>query len=147
MKNVLDENNIIDNVKLGQIKESTIHGHGLFAISNIKKGTVLGFLDGQLFKKSDYYSLMDLVKEDIYDVKNYLFMEWNAITEKILLVRAFRTKYSFINHSRTPNIKIYHNPIRLVAICDIDSGDELFLDYREEPLGKEYLEGHGKTYL
>lgn len=39
--------NIIDNVKDSYIAKSTVHGNGLFASKEIKKGECLGFLDGQ----------------------------------------------------------------------------------------------------
>lgn len=74
-------------------------------------------------------------------------MEWNALNKHTLLVRPLRTKYSYINHSRTPNTEILYNPIRVVATKDINPQDELTLDYRKEALPKEYLDGHGKTYL
>lgn len=69
------------------------------------------------------------------------------MSEDTLLVRPFRTKYSFVNHSRTPNVRIARHPLRLVALRDIAEGEEFLLDYREEPLCREHLEGHGATYL
>lgn len=76
-----------------------------------------------------------------------LFMEWNALSEDTLLVRPFRTKYSFVNHSRTPNVRILHHPLRLVALRDVAEGEEFLLDYHEEPLRRGCLEGQGATYL
>ena len=61
--------------------------------------------------------------------------------------RAVRTKYSFINHSRKPNLRIEKEGMILFTIKDIYCGEELLLDYREEPLREEYINGHGKTYL
>ena len=38
---------IIDNIPVGRIAQSKIHGYGLFAISDIAQGTMLAKLDGQ----------------------------------------------------------------------------------------------------
>lgn len=138
----MDFSKIINNIELGLIKKSSIHGYGLFAHKKIKKNTVLGYLDGQLV---DWDLYEDVLKD--HPILEELFIEWNAITEKTLLVRPFRTKYSFINHSRIPNIKIEKNPLKIIAINDINEFEELLLDYREEPLRKEYIETHGKKYL
>lgn len=66
-----------------------------------------------------------------------------------LLVRMFRTKYSFINHSRQPNCRVWMQDGRLVVetLCAIAPGQELTLDYCEEPLPPAYLAGHGATCL
>ena len=74
-----------------------------------------------------------------------LFMEWNALDTETLLIRPFRTKYSYINHSRSPNTMLARFPLRLTAIFDIDPGDELTIDYRREPLSDDYL--RSATYL
>ena len=77
--------------------------------------------------------------------------EWNALSEKELLFRPYRTKYSFINHSRQPNVVLKTDPashrLYLMVCQDIPSLSELTLDYRLEPLPIEYLKGHGATYL
>ena len=39
--------NIIDNITLGRIAPSKLHGFGLFAVRDIPLGTVLATLDGQ----------------------------------------------------------------------------------------------------
>ncbi|MGM0411470.1 MAG: SET domain-containing protein [Bacillota bacterium] len=143
----LIKNNVIDNVSFSYIKESSIHGLGLFASESIKAGTILGILDGQIIKWNEYENIVQKLENEISDIDQYLFMEWNAVDEETLLVRPLRTKYSFINHSRTPNLEIVYNPIRIVAISDIKVHEEYLLDYRKEPLREEYLEGHGKKYL
>jgi len=124
----------IDNIQNTEIKRSVIHGWGLFSLVNIDKDKVLCELDGQE------------VPYTIYE-KNEKSLEWNALEGDILLVRPYRTKYSFINHSRTPNAKIAYNPIRVLSIRNIIQGEEITIDYRKEALPKKYLQGHGKTYL
>ncbi|GAB6071037.1 hypothetical protein JCM30760_21340 [Thiomicrorhabdus hydrogeniphila] len=125
---------IINNLALTKISKSSIHGNGLFASEFIPKGFILGELDGQL------------INWDLH--KNYeLTFEWNAITNSEILVRPYRTDYSFINHSRKPNLTLKYNPLRVISNKDILKGDELTLDYRLEPLPNEYIENIGKDYL
>jgi len=138
---------IIDNIKFSCIDVSPIHGFGLFAEADITRGTVLGFLDGQVMAWDAYDALAAELKESMGNYKDYVFMEWNALDTRTLLVRPFRTKYSYINHSPEPNLELIYDPIRVAAKSDIKKGEELLLDYSKEPLKEEYLEGHGKTYL
>ena len=71
-------------------------------------------------------------------------MEWNAIEKDLLLVRPYRTKYSFINHNRTPNLIIKYNPLRIESFKNILKDEELTLDYRKEPLPDEYIQNKGQ---
>jgi SET domain-containing protein len=139
--------NVIDNVSKGYIQKSEIHGNGLFANEDIKKGEILGYLDGQLIDWNQYHEIMGSMPKRSEEMIKYVFCEWNALSPTELLVRPLRTKYSFINHSRTPNIKLAYEPLRLVACQYIEKDQEFLLDYRKEPLNEEYLAGHGKTYL
>jgi SET domain-containing protein len=124
----------IDNLKFAYISKSKVHGQGLFSSQAIAKGEVLGYLDGQIID----WELNN---------KYHLTLEWNSLENNKLLVRPYRTKYSYINHSRTPNLKLFQAPLRVVSIKNISKNEELFLDYREEPLPEEYIEKKGKYYL
>lgn len=137
---------IIDNIPLGYIAKSSIHGNGLFAKRAIAANTILCTLDGQIMSWNYYDNVIDSLCLNS-EQRLILFDEWNCIDRDTLLVRAFRTKYSLINHSREPNCIIRYNPIRVEAYTDIEQDDELTLDYRREPLRDEYLNGHGSTYL
>ena len=138
-------NHIIDNIPVGRIAPSKIHGYGLFAINDIAQGTVLAKLDGQKIAWDLYQSGRALNSM----AQHIMFDEWNALSPTLLLVRPYRTKYSFINHSRTQNCKAHamDGVVIVQSLCHIASGDELTLDYRMEPLPDEYLAGHGATYL
>ena len=138
---------VIDNIPFSHIASSNIHGFGLFAEEAIKKGSIVGLLDGQVMNWDKYDDLKAYLKDSFSSYQNYIFMEWNALDKKTLLVRPFRTKYSFINHSYKPNLKVVANPLRLVCLRDINVGEEFLLDYTDEPLREEYLKGHGETYL
>ncbi len=125
---------IIDNIRNTEIAPSNVHGHGLFCTKDIPPHTVLCELDGQVIPAA-------------VNAGDTLAYEWNALPHELLLVRPVRTKYSYINHSRVPNVEIQYTPIRVVSLRQIKQGEELFLDYRKEPLPKAYLSGHGADYL
>ncbi len=125
---------IIDNISNSKIQNSKIHGNGLFATCDMPSEVIIGILDGQQIPYSLYRKLN-------------LSLEWNALENDILLVRPYRTKYSFINHSRKPNVRIDNAPLRVVTIKNIKKGQEIVIDYRKEPLPLEYIKNHGKTYL
>lgn len=128
---------VVNNISVGSIRPSCIHGNGLFALRPIHFHELLAVLDGQI------------VPWKIYQDSHAEFVEWNALPKDQLLCRSVRTKYSFINHSRKPNllVQIEFPFVKLIATRNICEGEEFFLDYRKEPFPKEYLSGHGATYL
>lgn len=138
---------VIDNISFSYITNSKIHGFGLFANSKIQKNTILGILDGQVMDWNNYNNLLDFLKNEFGIYKNYIFMEWNALDKKTLLVRPFRTKYSYINHSEEPNVEIKYNPIRIETIREIIKDEEILINYKNEPLNDDYLHGYGKSFL
>jgi len=138
----------IDNIKKGYIADSVIHGLGLFASVDIDKGDVLCIFDGQVITWEKYHQIKKRLEVEIKAPYNtYFFMEWNALDKETLLIRPFRTKYSYINHSRNPNVKIMKYPLRLIALCNIHKDEEITIDYRDEPLNDEYMKEHGVSYL
>lgn len=132
-------NDIIDNIPNTIIAESPIHGQGLFSTVPIPAGAILAVLDGQLIPLAKQH----IVSADICAAH----FEWNAVSKDMLLVRAFRTRYSFINHSTNPNLRLEYNPLRIVVSSDLNKGDELTLDYNKEPLPEHYLKLHGRHFL
>jgi SET domain-containing protein len=141
------QKNTLDTIQYTVINKSTLHGFGLFTIRKIYEDTILAILDGQIMSQSKYNEIEKNIAKNIDIYKNYFFMEVNILDDKTYLVRPFRTKYSYINHSRIPNVKILQNPLRIIAIRDIESGEELTIDYREEKLSQEYLVREDKQFL
>ncbi|MGZ8256491.1 MAG: hypothetical protein ACXWTX_01840 [Gallionella sp.] len=131
----------IDNIKSAVVLPSSLNGYGLF-IGQAKKDEVLCVLDGQLIDYTEFDRLTKLRRDLPY-------IEWNAVSKEKILVRMFRTKYSYINHSRAPNcyVEIGEDSfVYLKAKFDLVNV-ELLLDYREEPLADAYIATHGRTYL
>lgn len=144
-----DFSHVIDNIINTEIKESPLNGYGLFATNKIMKDQVLCILDGQYLNYSFVKKVMEKLEnnEEAQNAVKFKELEWNQINNDLLLVRNYPTKYRFINHYRIPNLRILKNPLRVIALEDINIGEELLLDYREEELGDEYLLDHGLTYL
>lgn len=136
---------IVDNIRNTYIDISSIHGFGLFAKKPIQAGAILCELDGQKMDWAHYEKLKKTI--NLGEYQDYIFMEWNALDTKTLLVRAFRTKYSYINHSKTPNVAIKYDPIRIEAARDIGEHDELTIDYSKEPLSEEYKNDKEKSFI
>lgn len=110
---------------------------GLYAQQEILKGNLLLRLDGQLIPWKDF------------KYNDSPVAEWNALKGDVLLFRSNRTQYSYINHSRTPNVEVrqINSSVEVYAISDIKAGGEILLDYRNEPLPEEYIDSHGSTFL
>ena len=136
---------IVDNIKNTYIDISSIHGFGLFAKKPIQAGAILCELDGQKMDWDHYEKLRKTI--NLGEYQDYIFMEWNALDTKTLLVRAFRTKYSYINHSKAPNVEVKYNPTRIEAVKDIGEHDELVIDYSKEPLSEEYKTDKEKSFI
>ncbi len=129
-----DPVDVIDNLVDSEIKQSLLHGLGLFATKKIEKNAVLGHLDGQIVPWEQHQKYRQT-------------LEWNIVEGGALLVRPYRTKYSYINHHRSPNLVLEYAPLRVVALRDIMAEEELTLDYRKEDLPADYIEAKGKYYL
>lgn len=137
---------IVNNIELADVLPSHTHGKGLFASRNIEAGVVLAVLDGQIVEYDFYHQIKRAVQLS-ERVNGYLFMEWNCLGKGRILARMFRTKYSFINHSRNPNLVLTGLPLEVRTARAIHAGEELFLDYSAEPLPESYLCGPGAAYL
>jgi hypothetical protein len=114
------------------VQPSPIHGQGLFAETRVEPGTVLAKLDGQVVSPAEAPGVV-------------LALEWNALSPERLLVRPIRTSYGFINHSRTPNLRIHD--LAVVATSTIAPDSELLLDYLEQPLPADFLAHPSSEYL
>lgn len=125
------ENKIVDNIVLGEIKPDENNILFLYASNNIKKDTILCELNGQI----------------VFFEEKYLDYEWNYIGNNILLIRPFRTKYSFISHSKASNCIVKHffdnfgtyQKSLLITSKDIKYGEKILLDYEKENLPEEYF--------
>lgn len=141
----------LNNIEHTEIKDSGIHGFGLFATKDFEKDCLLTKLDGQLMTKEIYEHQKSIFALNLDKLKNHFFMEWNVIGKTgLLLVRPMRTKYSYINHDqKKANIRLEPeiHLIKLMTTKEIRKGEELFLDYRLEALPRSYFHLKNASYL
>lgn len=138
---VLD--NTVDNIEKGYIKSSELHGFGLFAKDNIAYREILCQLTGQIMDKKNYEDIVKRLTPMTKDLSFYFLMECNHIVnQNELMVRSFRTKFSYLNHSKKPNCYFDISTATLYALRDIQKEEELTFDYTTEPLSEIYYKNN-----
>ena len=88
-----------------EVKDSNIHGKGLFSTKKIRKNTILGKYKVTKTKKPNAYSL--------WAGNNMLDVTCN---------------FKYINHSNKPNV-VYYDDLTIVALKNIKPGEELTHKY------------------
>lgn len=124
---------IINNVAASYVSQSAISGQGLFAGTDYRTGDPVGHLDGQVVNVDDH--------------PQALLGEWNGLGDVEVLYRAFSTSYSFINHSRNPNLEIDRETMWMRARRPICAGEEFSLDYLEHGVPLAYKSTGLGAYL
>ena len=101
------------------IKPSTIHGLGMHAKTKIRKGEIVFIKGGHILRREDVYSSSKINSYLPID-DNYVLGSANPDEEEAIKL--------YINHSCSPNCGV-RGEITFVAIRDIQSGEELTIDY------------------
>jgi SET domain-containing protein len=113
------------------IKPSALHGIGVFAIRDIPKGcrTMFSKNIGNWIKvpKTDVDQLpkhaVDLVENYcLYDEEHYFIADYGFKVMDLV---------NFLNHSDTPNIISINEGEEFEALRDIQTGEELLINYSE----------------
>ena len=94
-----------------EVRESPLHGRGLFAVQPIAKGTELGLCQAE-------------PTED--DGLHVLWID-DAGCERVQV----QCDLKYINHGKQPNV-VYYDDLTVVALKKIKAGEELLHDYGEE---------------
>lgn len=105
-----------------QLRPSSIHGIGVFALRDLKKGDKL-YADVVPNASDLPYSKLKKLRPE---VKQAILNAWpNIINGAHFLYPVTKTN-AFINHSDTPNYDINNDEI----ITDVKAGEEITMDYR-----------------
>jgi SET domain-containing protein len=121
-----DLNSLVDNAPKCEPGTSALNGYGLFAKERISIGeTIVDFSNPEL------YVMRRIENLEEWRIKAGKF---TAIDDETCLVSNKFTKYSLLNHSRTPNALIDVAGRRIYAARDITPGEEVTVDYRTEPM-------------
>ena len=103
------------------VKESPIHGKGLFAVEPIAKGEIVCIKGGYIFDRQTLRSMPDWYRAAEIQVADDLFIgPLNADEREGSMI--------FSNHSCEPNIGM-RGQIVFVAMRDIEAGEELTHDW------------------
>ena len=92
------------------VKDSPLHGKGLFAAQDIQQDTVIGTLQGKPVSHDGLHVLWMNDGQDKFQVENDL---------------------KFINHSKQANVA-YYDDFTVVALKDIQQGEELLHNYGDD---------------
>ena len=103
-----------------EVRESPLHGRGLFATQYIPQDTVIGWL------------ITEPAPDDELDGPYVLWID--GVTPKRVTC-----DLRFINHSSEPNAA-YYDDLSVMALCDIKPGDEILHDYMGDAADEEDYE-------
>jgi uncharacterized protein len=100
---------------------SEIAGRGLVAVKSISKGEVVAVKGGHIVTSEQLRSMPERLQDSDVQITDDLHLV--ALTED-----EYESVMLFINHSCEPNVGFAGNVV-LVAMRDIDAGEELTTDY------------------
>jgi len=127
---------LIDNAPKCEPGISKIQGYGLVAAEAIMaQEKVIDFSDPEIYTERKF---SDLEPWRLRGGK------YTGLSEETCLTSAQFTKYSLLNHSRSPNAVLDLERRCIVALRDISPGEEVTTDYRREPVSpeaKEFIQG------
>lgn len=127
---------LFDNAPRCDVRNSGIHGYGLFAKEAIRTGEEI--ID---------FSFPNFYREIRFDDQTDEFLregKFIGISEELCLVSGQATKFAVVNHSRTPNAVIDYADRKVYALTDIQLNQEITIDYRLEPVSprtKQLIQG------
>lgn len=127
----------INNLNLFRLQPSKIHGLGVFAIEDIKKGTIIDQVKPLVMSKKIFYLMLIF----LYFFKFFKIKDSTNIL-KILFYTNLGVYFipsitSYLNHgSGNTNVGYSYEPnfgFSFFAIANIKKGEELLLKYRISP--------------
>jgi len=113
-----------------EVRESGIEGKGLFARDKIKKGEIIHVAEGKIFTREEFKRLSEAEQNLCYDIDDdYLLCpkDFNNLTADW-----------YINHSCNPNCGSARDSFTMVAMRDIEPGEEITYDYAMTDLDPDW---------
>lgn len=112
-----------------RMKQSGVHGVGVFAIRNIPAGT-------KVFKGAKRSAFIEITQDEIHDlhpeVKAMLNDFFAVYDNKMYVPEGGLTNIDisfYLNHSEHPNVRFDEAEEEFIALRDIAEGEELLADY------------------
>ena len=106
-----------------EIRNSPVHGKGIFCLEQIQSGDILGEFTGTKMLKTEFTKLYGK------DIQHTYWTSQNFSKTFVIVAKDPRNFITYINESFNPNVKLIKT--QLVAINNIEIGDELFLRYNK----------------
>jgi SET domain-containing protein len=109
-----------------EIKDSTVHGKGLFAKKDIPAGTLICIIEGEFIDEDE------CVRREEHENNNYIF--WHSDTNYIDVSKNY---LRFLNHDCDPKCWIddgSETTLNMYASVDISAGEELTIDYEYDEI-------------
>jgi SET domain-containing protein len=104
-----------------ELKPSSIHGLGIFAIKNFIENEFIGDYIGEAMTKAEFKTRYG------NDIRYTYWTKQNFPNTKVYSAKEKRNFITYINERRDPNVFLKNR--KLYAKCNIVIGDELFLRY------------------
>ena len=109
------------------VKDSSVHGKGLFSAIEYKRGDILTIIHGELINADE------CVRREDEEDNVYIFYK----DEDAYVDAANQTQLRYLNHSCDYNCDIDEDEngnLVLFAVTDISAGEELTIDYGYEEI-------------
>ncbi|HEX2868102.1 MAG TPA: SET domain-containing protein [Ignavibacteriales bacterium] len=110
-----------DNSHLIEVRNSGIHGNGLFATEDIAPGELVLIVAGEVIDESE------ALRREAEDGNVYIFYNGDSFIDA-----AGTDKIKYINHSCLPNCEVQDRDeasLNLVSVKPIKKGEEVTIDY------------------
>ncbi len=104
-----------------RIKKSPIHGKGLFAVRQIKKGEIVAIKGGHIMNERELKESEALYEMTFFQIEEGFYIGAREKSE-------VKHNKLFMNHSCDPNVG-YRGQIVFVAMREIKAGEELTFDW------------------
>lgn len=112
--------------KFIEVKESDVHGHGLFAIRDIPAETVICKIEG------DFIDENECVRREEEENNNYIF--WHSDSNYI---DVSKNMLRYLNHDCDPKCYVDDGDdtsLTLISAVDIKAGEEITIDYEYDEI-------------
>jgi hypothetical protein len=112
-----------------ELRDSPIHGKGIFTREKISTGTVLGEFTGTKMLKKDFVAIYGK------DIRYTYYTRQNFPNSTVIVAKDPRNFITYINERSVPNVALVKK--KLIALSDIVEDGELFLLY-DKSYPREY---------
>lgn len=117
---------LTNNKDMIEVKDSDIHGKGIFALVDIAEGTPILVIEGEIISESE------CIRRE--EEENNVYIFWNGDS----YIDAANTEViKYINHNCDCNCEVLDNDsnsLLLAAARNIKAGEELTIDYGYEEI-------------